>query len=133
MLDPFCGSGTTLVEAIGLGRDAVGRDVSAFNALLAREKTTAHDPAAVADGLDATLARAEAAPAARAATGPVPAYVTEWYGEDARRELLAYRAAIEPDSAQSGLAALVLTRAARSARLVRHDALDGAREPVRES
>ena len=62
----------------------------------------------------------------------MPAYVSEWYGEEARRELLAYRAAIEPGSAWSGLASLVLTRAARSARLVRHDALDSAREPVRE-
>ncbi len=132
VLDPFCGSGTTLVEAIGRGRDAVGCDVSAFNALLAREKTRPHDPAVVAAGLDETLARAEAALAAGAATGPVPPYLAEWYGDDARRELLAYRAAIEPGSAWSGLAALVLTRAARSARLVRHDALDTAREPVRE-
>ena len=62
----------------------------------------------------------------------MPAYLGEWYGEVARRELLAYRGAIEPGSAWSGLASLVLTRAARSARLVRHDALDGAREPVRE-
>jgi hypothetical protein len=62
----------------------------------------------------------------------VPAYLREWYGEEARRELLAYRRAIEPGSAGSGLASLVLTRAARSARLVRHDALDTAREPVRE-
>jgi hypothetical protein len=132
VLDPFCGSGTTLVEAIGLGRDAAGCDVSAFNALLAREKIRAHDPAAVAAGLERTLARAEAELAAGALAGPVPAYLAEWHGEAARHELLAYRGAIEPGSPWSGLAALVLTRAARSARLVRHDALDAAREPVRE-
>ncbi len=132
VLDPFCGSGTTLVEAIGLGRDAVGCDVSAFNALLAREKTRVHDAPAVTAGLAATLARAEQVIEAGAPLAGVPAYLAEWYGEEARRELLAYREAIEPDSPWSGLAALVLTRAARSARLVRHDALDGAREPVRE-
>ena len=132
VLDPFCGSGTTLVEAVGLGRDAVGCDVSAFNALLAREKTRPTTPPRSPPGSP----RRSRAPRPRsrpgAGDGPVPAYLAEWYGEEARRELLAYRAAIEPGSAWSGLAALVLTRAARSARLVRHDALDAAREPVRE-
>jgi hypothetical protein len=132
VLDPFCGSGTTLVEAVGLGRDAVGCDISAFNALLAREKTRVHDPVAIAAGLAQTLARAEALLTRRPEPAGLPAYLAEWYGEDARRELLAYRSAIEPDTAWSGLASLVLTRAARSARLVRHDALDSAREPVRE-
>ena len=130
VLDPFCGSGTTLVEAVGLGRDAVGCDISAFNALLSREKTRQHDAAAAAAGLAETLARAESL--ASEAPGDVPAYLAEWYGEEARRELLAYRGAIEPGRPWSGLASLVLTRAARSARLVRHDALDGARTPVRE-
>ena len=132
VLDPFCGSGTTLVEAVGLGRDGVGCDVSAFNALLTREKTRIHDSEGIAAGLAATLLRAEALIETGEVPGDTPAYLAEWYGDDARRELLAYRAAIEPESPHAGLAALVLTRAARSARLVRHDALDGAREPVRE-
>ena len=32
--DPFCGSGTTLVEANVLGIDSIGADISAFNVLL---------------------------------------------------------------------------------------------------
>src|SRR3972149_6968122 len=37
--DPFCGSGTTLVEASALGIDSVGADISEFNCLLSRVKT----------------------------------------------------------------------------------------------
>jgi hypothetical protein len=38
VLDPFAGSGTTLAVANGLGRDAVGIDLDARNADLARER-----------------------------------------------------------------------------------------------
>src|SRR5437667_1591769 len=40
--DPFVGSGTTLVEANAFGAAAVGCDISAFNCLLTRVKTTAY-------------------------------------------------------------------------------------------
>jgi tRNA G10 N-methylase Trm11 len=41
--DPFCGSGTTLVEANVLGIEAVGCDISEFNCLLSRVKTAEYD------------------------------------------------------------------------------------------
>ena len=43
VLDPFAGSGTTLVQALESGYDAVGVDIAAFNALLVSVKTREHD------------------------------------------------------------------------------------------
>jgi DNA modification methylase len=40
ILDPFCGGGTSLVEAIALGRRAAGFDISSLAVFLARAKTT---------------------------------------------------------------------------------------------
>jgi len=41
--DPFCGSGTTLVESNALGIDSIGADISVFNILLSRVKTFQYD------------------------------------------------------------------------------------------
>jgi DNA modification methylase len=40
VLDPFCGSGTTLVEAIRAGKPAIGVDVHPLAVLIAKVKTT---------------------------------------------------------------------------------------------
>ena len=45
ILDPFCGSGTTLIQANELGMHAVGVDVSAFNAFISNVKLGAYDVA----------------------------------------------------------------------------------------
>src|ERR671932_2105271 len=39
VLDPFAGSGTTLVQALESGLDATGVDIAAFNCLLMEVKT----------------------------------------------------------------------------------------------
>ena len=43
VLDPFCGSGTALVQANELGIHGIGIDISAFNAMISNVKIRKHD------------------------------------------------------------------------------------------
>jgi hypothetical protein len=52
VLDPFAGSGTTLVQSCELGINAVGIDVSAFNSLIGNCKITGYDIADVKNEID---------------------------------------------------------------------------------
>jgi len=44
LLDPFCGSGTTLIEAMLAGRSALGTDINPLAVMLARAKTHPRKP-----------------------------------------------------------------------------------------
>lgn len=128
VLDPFCGSGTTLVEAACFGADAVGVDVSAFNCLLSSVKTARRQPAALELALRGALEQARREPPPRGAATP---WLTRWFAPQALDELLAFRAVAERlDGGARPVAQVVLSRAARSARLTAHYDLDFPREPV---
>ncbi len=43
VLDPFCGSGTTLIQANELGINAIGIDVSEFNTFISNAKIRRYD------------------------------------------------------------------------------------------
>ena len=126
VLDPFAGSGTTLVQALESGYDAVGVDIAAFNAVLVSVKVREHDLEALArDVRDVGAALAESG------ERPSP-FVREWFAPRAAAELLAFRAAIAGRPSEDVLR-VVLARAARSARLTTHFDLDFPRTPQRET
>jgi hypothetical protein len=126
VLDPFAGSGTTLVQSLESGRDATGVDVAAFNCLLMRVKTAEYNLFTLETELRDSLRRLEAFDGARP---PRPnAYVDAWYAPKAAAELVFYRSLID-DYVHRDVMRVVLARAARSARRTTHFDLDFPREP----
>ncbi|HZG36060.1 MAG TPA: DNA methyltransferase [Gaiellaceae bacterium] len=117
VLDPFAGSGTTLVQALESGHDAVGVDVAAFNALLMRVKTREYDLAELEEDV-------RAAHGALGASHETPqGFVAEWFAPAAAAQLLHFRSLIA-GSRHPDVLRVVLARAARSARLTTHFDLD---------
>jgi hypothetical protein len=127
VLDPFAGSGTTLVQALESGLDATGVDVAAFNCLLMEVKTRAYNPFVLEQELRAAHARV----GERVDERP-SAFVRRWYAPQAARELLGFRGLVA-DYEHADVLRVVLTRAARSARRTTHFDLDFPREPQLES
>jgi hypothetical protein len=125
VLDPFAGSGTTLVQALESGLCATGADIAAFNCLLMRVKTGRYNPFILEHEVRDACARLDAA--VRPASRPSP-YVREWYAPVAAAQLLAFRELVD-DYEHADVLRVVLARAARSARLTTHFELDFPRRP----
>jgi 16S rRNA G966 N2-methylase RsmD len=125
VLDPFGGSGTTLVQALESGYDATGVDIAAFNALLMRVKTAQYDLAALGEELGEVWTRLESLPVRRKRpTG----WVRDWYEPQSAVELFAFRELIS-EYRHSDVLRVILSRAARSARRTTHFDLEAPREP----
>ncbi|BAF59304.1 MAG: class I SAM-dependent methyltransferase [Pelotomaculum sp.] len=146
VLDPFCGSGTTLVQANELGINSIGCDISAFNVLLCRAKTAEYDPVKAQKEIQDILKRTEAevkkiyggrqmafwedeVPALSVETKDE--YLLTWYAPRALTELLVYRHFIN-DYEYQDLLKVILSRSARSARLTTHFDLDFPKKPQTE-
>jgi len=127
VLDPFAGSGTTLVQSLESGYDATGVDVAAFNCLLMRVKTAQYDLAELGDELRDAYLRIESLVRLRGRK-PRRRYLREWYAPQAAAELLAFRDFIS-DYRHADVLRVILSRAARSARQTAHFDLEAPREP----
>jgi hypothetical protein len=125
VLDPFAGSGTTLVQSLESGYNAAGVDIAAFNCLLMGVKTQRYDLFALETEIRDVVRRVEAFDG----TGPKPTgYVAQWFAPRAGAELLEFRELIGGYD-HSDVLQVVLARAARSARLTPHFDLDFPRTP----
>ena len=125
VLDPFAGSGTTLVQALESGYDAVGVDIAAFNCLLTGVKTKRYDPFPLESELRDARSRL-----GRSRKRPGE-YLGEWYAPEAASQLLRFRSFID-EYEHADVLRVVLARAARSARLTTHFDLEFPNAPQRE-
>lgn len=144
ILDPFCGSGTTLVQANELGVNSIGYDVSAFNVLLSRAKTTKYDLVKahkeIIDIFNKTreLTQTDSNQLCLWQTSQPnlilqetnKQYLQRWFASQALYELLTYRQLIETEGYEyQNLLKIILCRSARSARLTTHFDLDFPKHP----
>jgi len=121
-----------LVEANAFGVRGIGCDISAFNCLLTRVKTTAYSPGALEMALRVTYEESRRLQR-EADESFASEWLRQWYAPTALRELLAYRAAARQlDDSIRDVADVILSRSARSARLTTHFDLDFPRHPVTE-
>jgi len=145
ILDPFLGSGTTLIEANVLGMHSAGVEISNFNCLIADIKTREHDISLVEKEIEDILFKTKEysnwlVQGQKQNTllqksfkkyKTDSEYLNKWLSDRALQEILFYNGQIKNYQNQDILK-IILSRATRSARLIPHYDLARPSKPVRE-
>jgi DNA methylase len=88
VLDPMVGSGTTLVEAMKLGRSSIGVDVNPLNCLVSSVKTTYIPHNTIADAFEDLKKRYKMVSKSKLVY-PVDPHLDHWFFPSTQRELAA--------------------------------------------
>jgi len=151
ILDPFMGSGTTLVQSNELKMHSIGIDISPFNCLIARVKTEKYDVVKARSEILEVEKRVAnfSKHLTEPQNAPLPLfpedkmgefkagllveckseYLRTWFAPRALLEMLYYRRLI-PYYSYQDLLRVVLSRAVRSSRLVPHYDLATPKAPL---
>lgn len=96
VLDPFCGSGTTAIEAMLLGRNAVSIDIDQFARLLIKVKTTVYSDEDISF-LEAVIERMKGMNPVEGAEYPLPDIpnIDKWFCEKSKIGLAFLKSTID--------------------------------------
>jgi len=145
IIDPFLGSGTTLIEANILGMNSAGMEISLFNCLISEIKTKKYNISLLEKEVKDILFKTK-----QFSKGLFQGqtqrtflkdsfkkyktdsqYLNTWLSDKALQEILFYRNEIKNYKYQD-LLKIILSRATRSARLIPHYDLARPSKPIRE-
>src|SRR3989338_9340744 len=141
ILDPFAGSGTTLIESNALGMRSIGNELSYFNCLITKVKTQNYNmiklEREVLDILERTKDFSKSMnnrslneiTINKKNNFTSSEYLKKWFAPRTLKELLFYLSNIQNYEYQDVLK-IILTRSARSSRLVPHFELTRSEEPL---